>query len=98
MTEIRNYETTFICRPDLEDEEQEAIQDKYKDIITENNGEINDINIWGTRKMAYEIKDYRKGFYTIINFNSKPDLVKELDRRFKIDDNVIRHLIVREEE
>ncbi len=98
MEKIRNYEATFISKSDLENEEQEALQEKYKKIVTENGGEINDVNVWGSKNLAYEIRDYRKGFYTILDFNSKPDVVKEMDRKFKIDDDILRHLIIRVQE
>ncbi len=98
MEKTREYETMFVAKPDLEDEEQEALQEKFKGVITENGGEITDIDIWGSRNLAYEIKDYKTGFYTVMNFTSSPDFVQELDRRFKIDDNILRHLIVRVEE
>jgi len=98
MEKIRNYEATFISKTDLEDEEQEALQAKYKNIVTENGGEINNINVWGNKNLAYEIRDCKKGFYTIMDFNSKPDVVKEMDRKFKIDDDVLRHLIIRVQE
>lgn len=95
---VRNYETTFILRPDLEEETREALIERIKNIVTDNNGEIVEVDIWGDRKLAYEINDFRSGYYIVMNFKGEADLVNELERNFKIIDNVLRYLIVRKED
>lgn len=95
---VRNYETTFILRPDLEEETREALIERIKNIVTDNNGEIVEVDIWGDRKLAYEINDFRSGYYIVMNFKGEADLVNELERNFKIVDNVLRYLIVRKED
>lgn len=95
---MRKYETVFILRPDLEEEKATEVIDKFKSIIENNGGEITNVEKWGKRRLAYEIKDYREGFYMIVRFNGEPAVSGELDRVFKITDEILRHMIVREDE
>lgn len=68
--------------------------EKFKGIV-ETNGEIENVEEWGTRKLAYEINKINEGYYVLVNFNAAADIPKELDRNLKIADEVIRHMIVR---
>ena len=97
MENIRAYETTFVLKPDLEDEEKEAILERVKSVILDHDGEVTGVDAWGKRQLAYEIKDYRSGDYTILQFNANTDVVKELERIFKIMDGVLRYLVIRQE-
>ena len=58
---------------------------------------VDNVDVWGKRKLAYEINKKSEGFYTLINFTANPELPSELDRIFRITDGVIRHIIVKEE-
>ncbi|SFL86306.1 30S ribosomal protein S6 [Halanaerobium salsuginis] len=91
----RAYETTFVLKPDLEDEEKQNILQRVKDTILAHEGEVTDVDAWGKRQLAYEIKDYRSGDYTILAFDAKTSVVNELERIFKIMDGVLRYLVVR---
>ncbi|TDO91341.1 small subunit ribosomal protein S6 [Halanaerobium saccharolyticum] len=91
----RDYETTFVLKPDLEDEEKQTILQRVKDAISDHEGEVTEVDAWGKKQLAYEIKDYRSGDYTILEFNAKTTVVNELERIFKIMDGVIRYLVVR---
>jgi small subunit ribosomal protein S6 len=91
----RDYETTFVLKPDLEDEEKQTILQRVKDAISEHEGEVTEVDAWGKKQLAYEIKDYRSGDYTILEFNAKTTVVNELERIFKIMDGVLRYLVVR---
>jgi small subunit ribosomal protein S6 len=95
---IREYEVTFILKPELEEEVREGLIERIRNIVTTNNGEIIGEDIWGERKLAYEIKDLRSGYYVIFTVKGDADLVNELDRNFKIIDDVLRHLIVRKQD
>lgn len=94
---MRKYEAVFIFVPTLEEEKRTQLFDRLKGII-ENNGTITNIDEWGIRKLAYEIKDFKEGYYVIVNFESTPDVVNELDRVSKISDGIMRHMIIREDE
>ncbi|MFW6252061.1 MAG: 30S ribosomal protein S6 [Halanaerobium sp.] len=93
----RDYETTFVLKPDLEDEEKQTILQRVKDAISDHEGEVTEVDAWGKKQLAYEIKDYRSGDYTILEFNAKTTVVNELERIFKIMDGVLRYLVVRNE-
>jgi len=95
---MRAYEALYIIRPDLDEEQTDAVVEKFKSLIENNNGEITKLDKWGKRKLAYEIKHNREGFYVLMKFNGKSDTAAELDRVFRITDDVLKHMIVREEE
>ncbi len=90
---MKNYELIYVLRPNLDDESKTAVLDKVKAII-ETSGEVEKVDVWGVRKLAYEIQKLNDGFYVLVNFKASTDLPKELDRNLKISDSVIRHMIV----
>lgn len=94
---MNKYETLFILNPSLEEEALNANIEKFKGVIENGGGEIENVDLWGKRKLAYEIKKVGEGFYVLINFKSDAQLPKELDRVFRITDGIIRHLIVNTE-
>lgn len=94
---MRNYELMFVIRPTVEEEIRDAQIETVKEIISAD-GEVVDVNIWGMRKLAYEIEKHAEGFYVVVQFKASVDLPKELDRRLKISDNVIRHIIINKDE
>ncbi|MCQ2544955.1 MAG: 30S ribosomal protein S6 [Clostridia bacterium] len=89
---MTNYEVMFIIDPTLEDEKKEATIEAVKEIIA-SEGEVGNVDVWGMRKLAYPIQKHTEGYYVVIEFKAQPTLPKELDRRLKISDNVMRHLI-----
>ena len=89
---MTNYEVLFIIDPALEDEKKEATIEAVKEIIAAD-GEVGNVDVWGMRKLAYPINKKSEGYYVVIEFKAEPTLPKELDRRLKISDNVMRHLI-----
>jgi len=94
---MRKYELMYIIRPDLEQEANKAIVDKFQNLITDNGGEIAKLDEMGKRRIAYEMEGYHEGHYVLINFQSESNVVSELDRVLRITDGVIRHLIVKDE-
>lgn len=94
---MRKYETLFILRPNLEEEKRNEAIEKFKGIIA-SDGEVQEVNEWGVRKLAYEIEKLREGYYVLINFMANTDLPKELERNFKISDDVIRYMVLNKEE
>ena len=91
-----NYEVMFIIDPALEDDAKEATIEAVKGIIAAE-GEVGNTDVWGMRKLAYPIQKKSEGYYVVIEFKAEPTLPKELDRRLKISDNVMRHLIINKE-
>lgn len=92
-----NYEVMFILDPALEEEKRNATIETVKGIIVAE-GEVGNVDEWGLRKLAYPIQKKNEGYYVVIEFKAQPTLPKELDRRMKISDNVMRHLIVNKDE
>ncbi len=93
-----NYEVMFIVDSLLEEDKKNAAVEKVKDIITAEGGEIGDVNVWGMRRLAYPIQKKNEGFYTVIEFKAEPTVPAELDRRLKISDDFIRHIIVNKDD
>jgi small subunit ribosomal protein S6 len=93
---MRPYELMYIIRPDLDEEQTEAVINKFTALIEEQGGEIVKVDKWGKRKFAYEIdKKWRDGFYTLVHFNGEPAVASEVERVMKISDEIIRQLITR---
>ncbi|MEG0180297.1 MAG: 30S ribosomal protein S6 [Terrisporobacter sp.] len=90
---MKNYELVYVVRPNAEDEVKEAVFNKVQEVISAN-GEVVKVDTWGNKKLAYPIAKHNEGFYVLVNFKASVDLPKELDRNLKINENVIRHMIV----
>ena len=94
---MRKYETIFILHPSLDEEAVKANIEKFKGVIENGGGTVENVDFWGKRKLAYEIAKVNEGFYTLINFEANTELPKKLDRVFRITDGVIRHIVVKQE-
>ena len=94
---MRKYETIFILHPSLDEEAVKANIEKFKGVIENGGGTVENVDFWGKRKLAYEIAKVNEGFYTLINFEANTELPIELDRVFRITDGVIRHIVVKQE-
>jgi len=92
-----NYETLFILDPALEDEKKEVAIQMVKDVIS-TEGEVGEVDVWGLKKLAYPIQKKNEGYYVVIEFQAEAELPKELDRRMRISDAFMRHIIVNKEE
>lgn len=93
----RDYEGVFIFAPNTGEEERNNLLERFKSII-ESAGSITNLDEWGSRKLAYEIEDFKEGYYVLINFESESSVVSELERISKISDSVIRNMIIRVDE
>jgi len=94
---MNKYEVMFIIEAALEDDKKEAAIDMVKEIIAAD-GEVGKVDVWGMRKLAYPIQKKNEGYYVVVEFTAKPELPKELDRRLKISDSIIRHIIINKDE
>lgn len=97
MNTLNKYETIFILNPDMNEEQVDSTIDKVKSIIESSNGVIDNVDLWGKKRLAYEIDKKNEGFFILINFSSSGEFPKELDRNFRIMDFVIRHIIVKKD-
>ena len=94
---MNKYETIFIVNPEVAEEGIKALIQKFSDIIN-NDGKVLEVQEMGKKKLAYEIKKNKEGFYVVINFEAKPELIKELERVYRITDDVIKFLTINKEE
>jgi len=92
---LRIYEILFIVRPDYDEDQIAAVIEKYTDVIIKDGGTVLSAEKWAKRRLAYEIAGLHEGNYLIIVFEGTPDIVDEIDRLMKIDQEVIRHMISR---
>ncbi|WP_067727781.1 30S ribosomal protein S6 [Oceanobacillus damuensis] len=95
---MRKYEIMYIIRPDIEEEAQTALIERFNKILTDNGAEIAKVDEKGKKRLAYEINDYRDGYYVLINFSSGEEAVNEFDRLAKFSDDIIRHITIRDEQ
>ncbi len=94
---MRDYETMFILRPDLEEEAVETVTARFQNLITDGGGTVAGVNKWGRRRLAYEIEGHGEGIYVIMDFSAEASVARELERVFKIADEVIRHLLIKKD-
>ncbi len=94
----RKYEGTFIFVPALEDAALDAAIEQVEKTISEAGGTPGEWDRWGKRRLAYEIKDQRDGHYTFLTFESEPGGIETMERLFRLDDNILRHMIIVKDE
>ncbi|HOZ45915.1 MAG TPA: 30S ribosomal protein S6 [Candidatus Hydrogenedentes bacterium] len=90
---MRTYEALYIVRPDIEDGEIQTVAKGVETLITTNGGAIVRSEIWGKRRLAYEVKKYTEGCYILVRFTAEPSFVSRLEYHFRLSEAVIRHLI-----
>ncbi len=95
---MRVYETIFILADRVDDSQVQEKIDKYKDIIEKNGGDIITVDNWGKRTLAYEIEKNRRGTYVLIKFQGDGAIIKELEKRYRLDEDVIRFMTVKVEQ
>jgi small subunit ribosomal protein S6 len=91
---VRDYEIVYVIRPDLSDEDRSAKTERIHSLISENGGEIGKTEDWGKRVLAYEIKHHPEGYYGFAEFSLSPDVVKSVEERLNIDEEILRYQIV----
>lgn len=91
---MREYETVFVLDPKLDESQVKDEVGKVQDLITSLEGEIVGVEPGGKRRLTYEIRGNKEGYYTLITFRSKPSSIAELERSYKLNEKVLRHIIV----
>lgn len=92
---MRRYEQIYILRPSLSEDEITAVIENTNQLILGDNGAIIYLDKWGMRKLAYEIKKEIQGYYVLCDFAATPDVVSEIERKFRIDESVLKYLTVK---
>ncbi|WHH61721.1 30S ribosomal protein S6 [Petroclostridium sp. X23] len=94
---VNKYETLFIINSNQGEEEITALVEKFKSLI-ESAGQVENVDLWGKRRLAYPINDLNEGYYVLINFNAETSFIQELERVFKITDGIMRALVIKKDE
>lgn len=94
---MNKYETIYILDNRMEEDAKTAINEKFKSVI-ESAGQIENIDVWGSRKLAYPINDLTDGYYVMVHFKSDSQLPHELERVYRITEGLLRYIIIREDE
>ena len=92
---MREYELMCVLNPELDEGGLEAQNERLKSLIATRGGEVLSVEPWGKRRLAYAIEGFREGIYTVTKFNLPPEQTDALDRGLRLNEAVIRHLIVR---
>jgi small subunit ribosomal protein S6 len=95
---VRQYELVYILPPETTEQQATELHDQVASVVSRMNGQIEKNENWGRRKLAYEIGKFKEGVYVLDVINGDGELMKELDRRLKVIDQVVRHMIVRVDE
>ena len=98
MSELRQYELIYVLSPEMDDESVKEFHTQIFEIVGNLGGEIENTDIWGRRRLAYEINNHREGIYVLELINGPGAMVGELDRRLRVNDQVLRHSVVRVDE
>lgn len=94
---MRDYELVTIIKPDVTDDDAATVVEKVKSFVTDHKGEPGEVNPWGKRKLAYPIGQYKEGNYFLMRFKLEPKETRELETSLKLNERVIRHLLVKKE-
>ena len=94
---MNKYESVIIVNPNLDEAGLKALEEKFTGLINEN-GKVESVENIGKKRLAYEIKKFKEGTYMLFNFESNPDSIKELERVYRITDDVIKFIVVRKED
>ena len=92
---MRIYEELFILRPDAPEEEIDQLIEQLTALIAGNGGNVDKAEKWGVRKLAYRVQKRNEGFYVLLQFVAKPETVREIERRLRVTDSVVKFLTVR---
>ena len=94
----RQYELSYVISPTIADEGVEELHEKISEIIRQLGGTVDKTEIWGRRRLAYEINRHREGIYVIALLTGPADMVRELERRLRVMEQLLRHLVIRVDE
>ena len=92
---MRKYEVVVIIDPDVDDRQVSGLLDKPLAGLTKAGGTVDNIDVWGRRRLAYDIRKKSEGIYAVINVTADPAVVKELDRQFTLNEQIMRTKVIR---
>lgn len=94
---MNKYETVFIINPNVEETGVKSLIEKFSSLIN-NDGKVEKVEELGMRKLAYEIKKHKEGYYVVVTFEANPELIRELERIYRITDEVIKFIVIKKDE
>jgi small subunit ribosomal protein S6 len=92
-TPMRNYELVCVIQPDLDENAFNGVLDRVKGWIAESGGNVGKVDVWGRRRLAYEIRKHREGQYVLLNFSLNPAAASELERNLRYQETILRHML-----
>lgn len=92
---MRKYEIMYIIQPTVEEDAKKALVERFDNILTSNGAEIIESKDWGKRRLAYEINDFREGFYQLITLNADQQALEEFKDLANITEDILRHMAIR---
>jgi small subunit ribosomal protein S6 len=95
---LNKYESIYIVNPNVEADGIKSLVEKFNALIESEGGKVLETNEWGMKKLAYPIKKFTQGYYVLVNFEAKAEFIDELERVYKITDNVIKFITIRKED
>lgn len=96
-TSLRHYEVMVILDPDLDERTVAPSLDTYLNVVRQGGGTVDNVDVWGKRRLAYEINKKSEGIYAVIDLTADPATVKELDRQLGLNESVVRTKVIRPE-
>ena len=97
MHSMRNYELMVILDPDLEERTVQPSLETYLNLVTQDGGSVESIDVWGRRRLAYEVDKKTEGIYAVVSLSAEPATVTELDRQLGLNESVMRTKVMRPE-
>lgn len=94
---MNKYEAMYIIKPTVEAEARTALIQKFSDLLTANGGQVESVEEPGMKKLAYEINYIGEGYYVLVNFTAEATVPAELERNFRINENVMRYMVIRKD-
>lgn len=92
---LRYYESFYLLRPDLSEEDRAALTDKLQAIITEKGGQVAEVDLWPLRKLAYRVEKQTQGYYVLLEYGATADVISELTRAMRIDERVMKFMTLK---
>ena len=90
-----NYEVAFIIRPEVEQEDQQQLVERLSQMLTADGGQVDNVDTWGRRRLAYPINKVNEGYYYFIQGQFSSSVLPELDRTAKLSEDIVRHMVIR---
>jgi len=94
-TALRAYEVMVILDPSLDERTVQPSLDRYLNVIRNDGGTVESVDVWGRRRLAYEVKKNAEGIYAVISINAEPATVKEFDRQLTLNESILRTKVIR---